>query len=69
MTDSFVKPITEVTIVDESPWFVYIICRTYCSPFSSKIATFFNVTSCIFKLKDFNCSNFVVPFPYIELGH
>ena len=38
-------------------------------PFISVIATLFDVTSYIFKLKDFNCSNLFVPLPFNKLGH
>ena len=37
-----------------------MICQTYCFSFLTLIATF-QVTTCIFKLKCFNCSNYLVP--------
>ena len=37
-----------------------MICQTYCFSFLTLIATF-QVTTCTFKLKCFNCSNYLVP--------
>ena len=37
-----------------------MICQTYCFSFLTLIATF-QVTTCIFKLKCFNCSSYLVP--------
>ena len=34
-----------------------------------EFATLFEVVSCIFKLKDFSCSNSVMLHPFIKLGH
>ena len=48
---------------------MYVICLTYCFPFFSVIVTFFDVASCIFKLKDFNCFDSFVTLPFIKLGH
>ena len=60
MTGSSVKSITGVTFVGKCPW---LVCLTYFLSFLSVTATLFDVTSCIFKLKNFNCSNFFVPLP------
>ena len=47
----------------------WYICLTYCFPFLSVIAALFDVTSRIFTLKNFNCSNSFVPLPFMKLGH
>ena len=66
MTGSFVKPLTGVTFVDKCPWLVYMICLTYTLfSFFSVITIFFDVASCIFKLKDFNS---LIPLPFVEFG-
>ena len=63
MTDSSLNWIRGATFAGKCPWFVYMICLTYCFPFFSfsLIAMFFDVASCIFKLKDFICSNSFLP--------
>ena len=70
MTGSSVKSITRVTFVGKCPcWLMYMICLTYRFPFFLVIATLFDVAYCIFKLKDFNCSNSFLPLPFIKLGY
>ena len=46
-----------------------MICLSYCFPFFLVIVTFFDVASCNFKLKDFNCSDSLVPLLSTKLGH
>ena len=69
MIGSSVKSMAGVTFAGKCPWLMYMIYLTYCFPFSSVIATLFDGASSIFKLKDFNCSNFFVSLPFIKLGH
>ena len=69
MTGLSVKSIAGVTFVGKYPWLVYIICLTYCFPFSSAIATLFFITSCIFKLKDFKGSNIFLTRLFVKLCH
>ena len=48
----------------------HVRCYLFLSVTSfSVIATLFDVASCIFKLKDFKCSNSFMPSPFIKLGH
>ena len=48
----------------------YVRCYLFLSVTSfSVIATLFDIFSCIFKLKDFSCSNSVMLYPFIKLGH
>ena len=48
----------------------HVRCYLFLSVTSfSVIATLFDVVSCIFKLKDFSCSNSVMLHPFIKLGY
>ena len=69
MTGSSGKLITRLTFVGKCPWLMYMIWLTYCFPFFSAITTPFGVSSCFFKLKDFNCSNSFVHLPFFKFGH
>ena len=64
MIGSFVKSKTGVNFAGKCSWLMYMICLIHCFPFFSVIATLFDVASCIFKLKDFNCPNSFVPLPF-----
>ena len=59
MTGSSVTSVTAVTFLGKCPC---LVCQPYCFISFSVIATLFDVVSCIFKLKDFNCSHSFVPF-------
>ena len=61
-TGSSLKLISGVNCVDKCPLLEYMICLRYCFSFFSVIAASFHVTSCIFKLRCFNCSNSLVRF-------
>ena len=53
-----------VTVTFSVPKSIYEWPLAYCFLFFSVIVTLFDVSFCIFKLKDFNCSNSIrTPFP------
>ena len=67
MTGLSVKSITGETSVGMCPWLVWFVRHV---PFFSVIMTLlFDFRTCIFNVKDFNCSNSFIPLPFIELGH
>ena len=53
----------QLNATDWYNWFIWHIVF-----FFSVIATFFDIASCFFKLKCFNFSYFLIPFPFIKLG-